>query len=437
MSLTTLRRGRAWSFDLARHDIRSQLPAAIREIMQNGLLHRTFEEALIPEFLFPMIASPRPWSQNIGDTGTFTRSGLLTPTTTPLSGSDPSPQTYSIEQYSVTMDQYGITLDTNMLQSRMTLASKYLEDVQKLAISAGQSLNRIARDKMYAAYAGGRTWATTAGASDTSIIVQSVKGFEYVLVNGKPTPVSGANPLPIKIEGVANTVTGVNAGTSTLTLGTARADVVGDAVVADNAPVSIRPSGTLDSAFDLGTSNVVTFKMFRAAVARLRKMNVPTFGGYYTAHIDPDTETQLFDDADFKQALQGRVDSPIYRDLSIGRFGGIDWVRDNETPTVAGGTGGAVTVHRPIVFGAESLLSAPFEGMGDLLRETDVSDVPSIQMVGPANGVQVAMITRPPMDRLQQILSSTWSWVGDFGVPSDSTTGDASLFKRAVVLEHA
>ncbi|SEN86828.1 hypothetical protein, partial [Nonomuraea pusilla] len=149
------------------------------------------------------------------------------------------------------------------------------------------------------------------------------------------------------------------------------------------------------------------------------------------------TETQLFDDADFKQALQGRVDSPIYRDLSIGRFGGIDWVRDNETPTLLGGSSGNVTVHRPIVFGAEAFVSAPFEGMGSLLAETDVSDVPSIQMVGPASGVQVAMITRPPQDRLQQVIGSAWSWVGDFGVPSDSTTGDAALYKRAVILEHA
>ncbi len=436
MSLATLPTRGAW-FNLARHDIRSTLPAAIREIMQNGLLYRAFEEALLPEFLFPAIASPRPWSQNIGDTGTFTRTGLLTPTTTPLAGSDPSPQTYSVEQYSVTMDQYGITMDTNMLQSRMSLASKFIEDAQKLAISAGQSLNRIARDKLYSAYSGGRTWVTTAGTSDTSVVVASVKGFEYALVNGKPTPVSGANPLTVTIDGTPNTVTGVNAGTSTLTLGTARADVVGEAIVAANAPFSVRPSNTLDTPYDIGTSNVATFKMFRAAVARLRKMNVPTMNGYYTAHIDPDTETQLFDDADFKQALQGRVDSPMYQDLSIGRFGGIDWVRNNELPTVAGGSSGDVTVHRPIVFGGEALLSAPFDGMGNLLAESDVSDVPSIQMIGPANGVQVAYIVRPPQDRLQQVLAHTWSWVGDFGVPSDATTGDAALFKRAVVLEHA
>lgn len=437
MSLATLpTRKKTW-FKLARHDIRSQMPAAIREIMQNGLLYRAFEEALMPEFLFPSIAASRPWTAGVGDTGTFTKTGLLTPTTTPLNGTDPSPQTYAVEQYSVTMDQYGITMDTNMLQSRMSLASKYLEDAQKLAVSAGQSLNRIARDKLYNAYSGGRTWVTTAGTSDTSMVVESVKGFETVLVNGKPTPVSGANPLNVTIEGVANTVTGVNAGTNTLTLGTARADVEGDSVVAANAPTTIRPSNTLDTAYDIGTSNTATLKMFRAAVARLRKMNVPTVNGYYTAHIDPDTETQLFDDADFKQALTGRVDSPVYQDLSIGRFAGIDWVRDNELPTVDGGTDGEVAIHRPIVFGAEALLSAPFDGMGNLLAETDVSDVPSIQMIGPANGVQVAYIVRPPQDRLQQILSQTWSWVGDFGVPTDATTGDSALYKRAVVLEHA
>jgi hypothetical protein len=48
---------RRW-FDLARFDVRSTLPAAIREVMQNGLLDRTFQDALMPEFLFPAIATP-------------------------------------------------------------------------------------------------------------------------------------------------------------------------------------------------------------------------------------------------------------------------------------------------------------------------------------------------------------------------------------------
>jgi hypothetical protein len=432
--MTTLTAAKPW-FRLDRHDVRSTVPTAIRAMMQNGILDRVFQEALKPNFIFPAIADAMPWQGGLGDTKTFTRKGLLAPATTPITGSDTSAATYSIEQWSVTMDQYGQAVDTNMLTSAMALASKFLADVETLGINAGQSINQIARNKLFNSYAGGRTWCTTAGTSDTSIIVQSVAGFTTVLVNGVPTAVSASNPLTVTVAGVANTVTGVNTGTSTLTLGTARVDVAGDAVVAANAPVSVRPTGS--SAYDLTTSNTATFAMFRSAVTRLRKMNVPTVGGYYVAHVDPDTEAQLFSDSDFKQALQGRVDSPIYTDLSIGRFGGIDWVRNIETPTLLGGSAGNVTVHRPIVLGAGALVAAPFEGMGDLLRGSGVEDVPDISMVEAAPGVQVARIVRPPQDRLQQNLSTSWSWVGDYGVPSDSTTGDAALYKRAVVLEHA
>lgn len=433
--MTTLTAARPW-FDLGRHDVRSTVPTAIRAMLQNGLLDRVFQDALTAEFLYPAIADSEAWQGGLGDTKTFTRKGLLASAPTAITGSDTSPQTYGIEQWSVIMDQYGIAVDTNMLTSSMALQSKYVADVETLGTNAGQSINELCRNKLYAGYAGGRTWATTAGASDTSIIVQSTYGFDKVMVNGVPTAVSASNPLSVTIAGVANTVTGVNTGTNTLTLGTARADVIGDYVVAANAPVTVRPSG--NSAYDLTGSNVVTWAHFRAAVTRLRKMKVPNFGGYYVAHIDPDTEAQLFSDADFKQAAQGRIDSPIYQDLSIGRFSGIDWVRNTEAPTVLGGSSGNVTVHRPIVMGAGALMAAPFEGMGDLLRGTGVEDVPEIRMVQAAPGVEVAVIVRPPTDRLQQTLSTSWSWVGDYGVPSDSlTSNDAALYKRAVVIEHA
>lgn len=430
--MTTLTAVRPW-FRLDRHDVRSTVPAAIRAMMQNGILDRVFQEALRPAFVFPAIADAMPWQGGLGDTKTFTRKGLLAPATSPITGSDTSAATYSIEQWSVTMDQYGQAVDTNMLTSAMALANKFLADVETLGINAGQSINQIARNKLYAAYAGGRTWVASGTTSSATLPVSNAAGFSTVLVNGVPTAVSASNPLSVTVNGVANTVTGVSG--NNLTLGTAISATAGWAVIAANAPVTVRPTGS--TAFDLSSSNTVTFQMFRSAVARLRKMNVPTVGGYYVAHIDPDTEAQLFSDADFKQALQGRVDSPIYRDLSIGRFGGIDWVRNIETPTVAGGSAGTLTVHRPIVLGGGALVAAPFEGMGSLLAGTGVEDVPDISMIDAAPGVQVARIVRPPQDRLQQTLSTSWSWVGDYGVPSDSTTGDAALYKRAVVLEHA
>ena len=420
-------------FRLDRHDVRSTLPASIQAIMQNGILDRTFQDALVPQFLFPALADSEPWQGGLGDTKTFTRKGLLAPNTTAITGSDASTSTYGVEQWSVTMDQYGLGMDTNMLQSAMTLASKFLSDIQTLGINAGQSLNQIARNKLYSAYAGGRTWCTTAGSSDTSMIVAATDGFTRVLVNGVPTPVSASTPLNITISGTPNTVTGVNTATKTLTLGTARADVAGDYVVASNAPVSIRTAAR-NTAYDITSADIATLAMFRAAVVRLRKMNVPTIGGYYTAHIPPDTEGELFSDADFKQALQSRVDSPVWRDLSIGRFAGLDWVRNNEIPTVTSNSG--ATVFRPLVIGAGAVIAAPFDN-SSLLSGTGVEDVPNIRTISATPGTEVSLIIRPPQDRLQQVIGSTWSWVGDFGVPSDSGTGDTALYKRACVVEHS
>lgn len=427
---------RSW-FVIGAHDIRSTLPAAIRPIVQDGLVDRTFQDALIPEFLFPGVAGLRPWQANMGDTSHFTRTGLLTPQTTPLDGSDPDTDSYGIERYSMTMDQYGNALDTNMLQSAVALASKFLEDIQKLGINAGQSVNRIARNKLYAAYAGGRTWCTDAGSDDTSIIVDSVDGFTHVLVDGVPTPVSASNPLDVTIDGTANTVEGVDTGTNTLTLGTTRVDTEGDSVIADNAPTSFRPNAR-DTAFDLVAADVATFSLFRSAVARLRKQSVPTLGGAYVAHIDPDTEAQLFDDSEFRELSANGIASPVWGNLSLGRFGGIDWVRNNEARTRNNGT---IDYHEPIVLGADSFLAGPMEGMGALLSEAESDGVPSaIEMVSvglEGSPLQVARIIRPPQDRLQQVVGSAWSFVGDFAVPSDSVTGDDATFKRGVIVQHA
>ncbi len=423
----------AWRFLIDRFDIRSTLPAAVREIMQNGILDRTFQDALIPEFLFPAIATPRPWQANMGDTVTFTRTGLLTPQETPITGSDPTVDTYSIEQYSMTMDQYGNALDTNMLQSAMTLASKFLEDMQKLAINAGQSLNRIARRKLYNAYAGGRTWATGAGTAVTALIVNSVNGFDTVLVNGKPTAVSSTTPLAVLVGVQARNVTGANATTNTLTLDANATWVANDAVVAASAPATLRPAAKATAA-NLASTDVATFALFRAAVARLRNMNVPTVNGNYVAHIDPTTEQELFSDPEFQALARGRFDSSTFANLSLGVFGGIDWVRNNETPTV---TPGAVQVHRPIVMGGDALVIGPFQDMDSLLNQVQSADARGdIAMIGPPNA-QVARIIREPLDRLQQVIGTAWSWIGDFAVPSDATVGDASRYKRAVVVEHA
>jgi hypothetical protein len=440
--MTTKTVARSW-FRLDRHDIRTTLPASIRAIMQDGLLDRMFRESLLPELLFPQIADVEPWEGAKGTRKIMTRNGLMTPDPTPTTGSDATAGTYSIEQWEVVMDQYGKSIDTDLLQSSMTQASKYLNDVSRLGIHAGQTINLLARNKLYKGYAGGRTFCRTAGTSDTSIVVASTDGFTHVLVNGVPTAVSASMPLNITIEGVANTVTGVDTSTGTLTLGTARVDVVGDSVVSTQAPYSVRAGTSNDTAFDLGAGDLIKFSHFRAAVARLRRQHVPPAeGSSYVAHIDSVTESQLFEDTEFQNLYRGRADSTTYRDLAIGVFGGLVWVRNEEVPYLTTATTGyedlTTTVHRPIVVGEGALIAAPFAGAANLLSETGVQDVPEITSMNVAPGVDVTRIVRPPQDRYQQNVSTTWSWVGDYGVPSDSlANGDPAMFKRAVVLEHS
>jgi hypothetical protein len=55
----------------------------------------------------------------------------------------------------------------------------------------------------------------------------------------------------------------------------------------------------------------------------------------------------------------------------------------------------------------------------------------------------VCMVTREPIDRLQQIIAQSWYWIGGFCAPSDTTTNSTTVatatnanFKRAVMIEH-
>jgi hypothetical protein len=424
---------------LHRHPVNALLPVGIRAIIQDGFLEAAFDNALRPDFMFPSLADVESIPGQKGQRVTRTRTGLLTPQTTPLAG-DPSADTYSIEQFSGVLDQYGNSMDTNMLGSGTAQASKFVQDIRTLGINAGQSLNRLARTRLYGAYGGGRTWCRTAdGGSNTSIDVQSVDGFEFVLVNGVPTAVSASNPLSVTINGVANTVTGVNRTTRVLTLGTARVDVLGDPIIASNAPTTIRPNARA-SAFNLIAGDVATVGVFFDAVARLRSMSVPPLpSGNYQAHVDATTMRQLLSDAEFRQAFQSQGGADDYRAGRITIFGGIEFIINIETPTVSGDGMTVATARRPIVCGAGSLIAMPLENQGMLLDGTGVEDVPGISLVDAAgSGMEVVLIVRPPQDRLQQVVSSSWAWTGDFAVPTDSTgMADAALVKRAVVIEHA
>jgi hypothetical protein len=99
-------------------------------------------------------------------------------------------------------------------------------------------------------------------------------------------------------------------------------------------------------------------------------------------------------------------------------------------PALAG-----LMVRRPIVCGQGALIEGDFAGMA----AEDVAPRDSIVSVVD----DVAMVTREPIDRLQQIIAQSWYWIGGFCAPSDTTTNPTTVptatnatFKRAIMVEH-
>ncbi|MEJ0047577.1 MAG: hypothetical protein WDN04_16715 [Rhodospirillales bacterium] len=76
-------------------------------------------------------------------------------------------------------------------------------------------------------------------------------------------------------------------------------------------------------------------------------------------------------------------------------------------------------IRRPIVVGQGALIEGDFAGMA----ADDVA--PRDSIVSLVDGV--CMVTREPIDRLQQIIAQSWYWIGGFCAPSDTTTNSLVL----------
>jgi hypothetical protein len=75
-----------------------------------------------------------------------------------------------------------------------------------------QSLDRIARNTLYAGYLGGNTRVrTTLGAPGTTLAVDDIRGFQNVMVNGVMVPVSSSNPMTVTVGAGVYQLTGATA----------------------------------------------------------------------------------------------------------------------------------------------------------------------------------------------------------------------------------
>lgn len=429
-------------------------PAALQPIIQQGFLEREFQSGLQSRLGFRAVADREDVPTKVGETVTKTRRGLKAPVEKPMNASNNTnldngltATSWTVEQYTLSINMYGDSIDLNMVTQGVGIAKQFLENANVNGVQANQSLDRLARNALFAEYLGGNTRVkTTLGAPATTVAVDDIRGFRNVLVNGVVTAVSVANPMTVTIGATSYTLTGTVAdgtntstapggisGTLTLSANVTVSDgTAGNAVVSATAPLVLRPSNKTSTS-GLIKTDLLTMQLVLSAVASLRSNNVPTINGMYNCYLDDNHLLELFQDADFKLLYRGAYGSETYRNGQIIELLGVRFIPTNETyqQTLVG-----VSIRRAIVCGQGALVEGDFAAMG----YSDIGDGDSLKQM--VDGV--CMVTREPLDRLQQIIAQSWYWIGGFAVPTDSTantliipTASNSYFKRAVVIESA
>ena len=432
-------------------------PAALQPIIQQGFLEREFETALRSRLGYRMIADREEFAVGIGETLTKTRAGLKPSVTMPLAAASNTnldnglvSSNWGVEQYTIALNFYAATQDLNMVTSRVGIASQFLQNAATNGEQAARSLDELARNALFAPYFGGNTRVATALTSAGPVVeVDDIRGFQNVFANGVQVPVSASAPLSVTVGGDLYTLVGAVAdatnvstapggvsGQLTFSANVTVADgVAGSAVQAATASAIVRPASRLTTAA-LQATDMLTMGSLLDAVALLRRNAVPTVEGVYNCYIDPVSARQLFSDADFKQLFQGATAAnAVFQQGMVSDFLGLRFITTTEAYVQAHPSITGLNVRRPIVCGQGALIEGDFAGMA----ADDVA--PKDSLVQVIDGV--AMVTREPIDRLQQIIAQSWYWIGGFCAPSDTTTTPLTVptatnanYKRAVMLEH-
>ncbi|GAC1584286.1 MAG: hypothetical protein NVS3B5_18930 [Sphingomicrobium sp.] len=441
----------------------ANFPAALQPIIQTGYLERRFQQALRSVRRYRLVAEQEPFAVRIGESLTKTRAGLLGAVTQPMTAAQATnptgasmldngltPDTYAMEQYQITIARYAKTMNLDLVGDQVGLANQFVQNAVALGENAARSLDDIARNALFSAYLGGNTRVrVTLGAAGPTISVDDIRGFQTTAVNGVQQTVSATYPMNVTVGSNVYSLTsatpdGTNVTTApgggisgTLTFGssvTVADGTAGNAVVAATAPSIIRPAGRATSAA-LQASDVLTMANLLDAKAKLELNAVPKIDGFYHLYLDPVSSRQLFADSDFKLLFQGATaEQAEYRAGEItNSFLGLRFLPTTEAlvqahPSIAG-----AVIRRPIICGQGALIEGNFAGnmvAPSALAETMMVD-------------GIAMVTREPLDRLQQEIAQSWIWIGGFCAPTDLTTTPSSVstatnaaFKRSVVLEH-
>lgn len=448
----------------------NNLPTALQSAIQTGFLEHQFRMPLRAKLGFRDIADKEDFTANIGETITKTRTGLLPAITTPMTpaansdiSSGLATQNYSIEQFILSVAQYGASMNLNVVTQRVAIANFFLRNGYALGEQAFRSIDTLAQQALFNTYLGGNTRVkTTLGAAGANVAVDDIRGFTSTLnAAGQVVAVSGSSPVNVTIGADVYSLTGFAAdstntstapggisGTLTFSAAVSVADgTIGQPVVSAVAPYVIRPKTTAGSIIAPSTAAIsaandvnggrLTMDMILNAKATMSANGVPVSNssGMYNLYLDPIQATGLYSDPAFQQFFRGQVTTEEYRQGIIAEMLGVRLQETNLNPVQT--LAGVGIVRRAVLCGQGALVEGEFTASAykQALASDDQDEAISI-----VDGV--AHVTREPLDALKQVVTQSWSYIGGFVVPSDTTanpntipTATNAAFKRAIMLE--
>ena len=427
-------------------------PTALQPIIQSGYLEQKFMQSLRAKLAYRKIADREVFTVRVGETITKTRTGLRPAVTTPLAPSTNTnfdngltSSTTGVEQYTMTLNSYGDTVDLNTVTEKVGISSQFVENAIQLGEQAARSLDMLAANALFNAYLGGNTRVrTTLGSAGTTIAVDDIRGFRQVFANGVMQPVSTTYPMAITVNGDVYTIIGFAADGSNISTApggvsgtlTANANITttdgtgGNAVVSSIAPSVVRANGRATTAALIPGDTLPMVQGVLQAVTTLRLNAVPTIDGMYNCYLDAQQLQGLFLDSAFQQLFRGAYKSEEYAQGDVFELMGLRFIPTNLAPQQ---TLNGLQIRRGLVVGKGALIEGDFP-----TENTDTNNPLAEEIVVD----DVRMITRASMDRLQQIIAQSWNWIGAFCPPTDTTANSSVLptatnaaFKRAVVIE--
>lgn len=456
------------------------VPAVQSIIEQTNLLERRFNDPLEALLAYTRLSDNEMFPNGIGETFTKTRPALfpLSAALTPLNPANNvaldnglTDQYYPFEQYQLAINEYALSTTVNIKQDRTLIQRIFLQNVYALAENAARTLEALTSQTVHNASQSGATFCTTAvSAGQTTIHVDNLIGFDKVFSStnspGLPTATSGSNLVTFSVINgttgavkaanitgnlavfdATNTSTMIQGGVAygksgTITLSSAYAGtaaVAGDTVIATDGSYVLRPNAK-QNRYQLASTDVVTLQLFAQATAKLRARNVPPLpNGNYVAIIDPVVWPQLTADPAFQYATMGSMGTGYYKNALVNQTLGIEFINSTMVPAYTTNTAGVVARHA-IVAGRGAMIKGTFQGHVDAARQAGDMQNSDIRLLGQ----QIALITRGPLDRLQQFVTQSWNWVGAFTAPTDYTstpliipTTDNCRYKRFVEIEVA